>query len=82
MRAPVQPGLPDFSRHNVPKQRKIYQIKTKFPNGHWIYQYFPFQCPPKLNQIGIFGFKINNLATLSATATLPTCVVIKKSYDF
>jgi hypothetical protein len=31
-------GLPDFSRHNIPKQVKIYQIATKLPNGHKMYQ--------------------------------------------
>jgi hypothetical protein len=49
-----------------------YQITTKLPNGchayilngHEIYQHFPFQDPQKFTQIGIFGFKINHLATL------------------
>jgi hypothetical protein len=31
-------GLPDFSWYNIPKQGKIYQITTKLPNGHYIYQ--------------------------------------------
>jgi hypothetical protein len=29
------------------------------------YQHVPFQAPPKFTQIGIFGLKINHLATLS-----------------
>jgi hypothetical protein len=33
-------------------------------NGHKIYQHFPFQGPPKFTKIGIFGLKINHLATL------------------
>jgi hypothetical protein len=32
------PGLPDFSRHNIPKRGKIYEITTTLPNGHKIYQ--------------------------------------------
>jgi hypothetical protein len=31
-------GLPDFSLHNRPKWRKIYQMATKLPNGHNIFQ--------------------------------------------
>jgi hypothetical protein len=31
-------GLPDFSKHNIPKRGKIYQITTKLPNGYKIYQ--------------------------------------------
>jgi hypothetical protein len=27
------------------------------PNGHKIYQHFPLLDPPKLSQIGIFGFE-------------------------
>jgi hypothetical protein len=30
------PGLPDFSWHKIPKQRKFYRIATKLPNGHKI----------------------------------------------
>jgi hypothetical protein len=33
-------------------------------NGNKIYQYFPFQGPPKIPQRGIFGLKIYHLATL------------------
>jgi hypothetical protein len=31
-------GLPHFSRHNIPKQVKIYQITTALTNGQKIYQ--------------------------------------------
>jgi hypothetical protein len=31
-------GLPDFSIFNIPKHWKIYQIATKLPNAHKIYQ--------------------------------------------
>jgi hypothetical protein len=34
------------------------------PNDHKIYRHYPFQGPPKIIQIGIFGSKINHLATL------------------
>jgi hypothetical protein len=34
------------------------------PNIHKIYQHLPLQDPPKFTQIGIFGLKINHLATL------------------
>jgi hypothetical protein len=30
-------GLPDFSRRNIPKLGKMYQIATKSPNGHKMY---------------------------------------------
>jgi hypothetical protein len=30
-----------------------------------MYKHFPFQGPPKFTQIGIFGLKINPLATLT-----------------
>jgi hypothetical protein len=39
------------------------------PNGHKIYQYFPFEGPPKFTQIAIFGLKINNLTTLVKNTT-------------
>jgi hypothetical protein len=64
-------GLPDLSRHNIPKYTNLplnYQMAIKWlcyiPNGHRISQLFPFQCPPKVTQIGIFGLKIYHLATL------------------
>jgi hypothetical protein len=31
-----RPGLPDLSFFNIPKHWKIYQIATKYPNGHKI----------------------------------------------
>jgi hypothetical protein len=31
-------GLPDFSRHNVPKRGKIYQITTNLPNDDKLYR--------------------------------------------
>jgi hypothetical protein len=36
-------------------------------SGHKIYEHFPLQGPPKYTQIGIFGHKINHLATLFKT---------------
>jgi hypothetical protein len=44
-------GLPDFSG-------------VKYTNGHKIYQYFPFQGPPKHTQKRIFGKQTYHLATL------------------
>jgi hypothetical protein len=48
-----------------------YQMVIKYtnwlqyiPNGHGIYQPFPFQGRPKFTQIGTFGLKICHLATL------------------
>jgi hypothetical protein len=53
---------------NRPSDSKLYQMAIKFAkcpqnilNGHKICQHFPFQDPPK---IGIFGMKIDHLATL------------------
>jgi hypothetical protein len=50
----------------LPSDHKIYQIhNTKYiPNGHEIYQHFPFKGPPKFTQSGIFGLKTYHLATL------------------
>jgi hypothetical protein len=49
---------------NIPNNRKIYQITTKYTkrhknrtNVHKIYQHLPLQVPPKFTQIGIFGSK-------------------------
>jgi hypothetical protein len=39
-------------------------MAVNIPNGHKIHQHFPFQDSPKYSQIGIFGMKINHLATL------------------
>jgi hypothetical protein len=38
--------------------------KNCIPNDHKKYQHLPSQDHPKFTQIGIFGFKINHLATL------------------
>jgi hypothetical protein len=32
-------GLPDFSLFKIPKRVEIYQIATKLPNDHKLYQY-------------------------------------------
>jgi hypothetical protein len=34
----LQPGLPEFSWHNIPKRWKRYQIITTLPNEHKVYQ--------------------------------------------
>jgi hypothetical protein len=57
-------GLPDFSRCNIPKRAKIYQITIKCTKCTKIYQHLPLQAPPKFTQIWIFGLKIYHLATL------------------
>jgi hypothetical protein len=33
-----RPGLPDFSLFNIPKRGEIYQMSTKLPSGHKLYQ--------------------------------------------
>jgi hypothetical protein len=33
-----KPGLPDLSRHNIPKRGKIYPVTTTGTNGHKLYQ--------------------------------------------
>jgi hypothetical protein len=43
-------------------------IYTYIPNGHKIYHQVPFLGPTKFTQIGIFGLKINHLATLGSGA--------------
>jgi hypothetical protein len=43
---------------------KYFQWLKNRPNGHKIYQDFPWQDPPKFTQIEIFGLKTNHLATL------------------
>jgi hypothetical protein len=43
---------------------KFTKSPENLPNGHKICQQFPLQDPPKFTQIGIFGLKINHLATL------------------
>jgi hypothetical protein len=71
-------GLPDFywSKHtktgkNITNDHKKYQLAIKYkkwpqttPKGHKIYQHFPFRGTPKCTQIGLFGLKVNHLATL------------------
>jgi hypothetical protein len=71
-------GLPDVSWYmipkqekNVPNEQKIYQMVTEYPlsplnttDGHKIQQHFPIYGTPKFTEIGIFGLKINHLATL------------------
>jgi hypothetical protein len=46
----------------------MYQMNKKYPwyipNFHKIYQHFPILGLQKFTQIGIFGLKINHLATL------------------
>jgi hypothetical protein len=77
------PGLPDFSWYNIPKRGKYtdkttkyikwplkYKMVVKFvprPNSHKIYQHLSQQDTPKFTQIGIFGLKLYNLATLVST---------------
>jgi hypothetical protein len=46
-------------------------------NGHKIYQKFPFQGPLKFTQIGIFGLKINHLATLQRADFQLDCSVAR-----
>jgi hypothetical protein len=62
---------------SIPKYHKLYQTALHIlgiPNSHKlyqravkIYQHFIFQGPPKYTQIGIFGLKVNRLATLMST---------------
>jgi hypothetical protein len=59
------------------KTDKIYQSAINFtkwpensPNGHKVYQRLPSQDHPKFTQIGIFGLKINHLATLPVSRKL------------
>jgi flavorubredoxin len=55
---------------NIPNGRKIYQMavhKIYQKIVHRICQHLPTQDPPKSNQIGSFGLKIYNLATLVKT---------------
>jgi hypothetical protein len=48
-------------------------MAINIPNGHKIYQHFPFQGPPKFTQMGIFGLKnhLASLATSCSTAAKP-----------
>jgi hypothetical protein len=49
------------------------------PNGHKIYQHFPFQDPPKITKIVIFGLKIYHLATLVSNdlSSVLACIKVK-----
>jgi hypothetical protein len=56
---------------NIPNDQKLYKKAINYtkwqqniPNGHKIFKHFPLQSPPKITQSGIFGLKINHLATL------------------
>jgi hypothetical protein len=44
--------------------RGYIKWQSNIPNGHKIYQHFPFKGPPKCTQSGIFGLKKYHLATL------------------
>jgi hypothetical protein len=60
-------GLPDFSIHNIPKRGKLYQIATKLPNGHKMFQIAVIYSNlfySNLPKFGIFGLKIYHLAAL------------------
>jgi hypothetical protein len=45
----------------IPYARKLDQMAIKY------YQHLPSKDPTKFTQIGIFGLKINHLATLEPT---------------
>jgi hypothetical protein len=45
------------------------KLPRNIPNGRKIQ--FPFQGPPKYTQIGIWGMKINHLATLEPSSKHP-----------
>jgi hypothetical protein len=51
-------GCQIFLGQNVPKREKYKKRPQTTPNGHKIYQHFPFKGPPKYTQIGIFGLKV------------------------
>jgi hypothetical protein len=68
----------------VPNDHKLYQMAIMYidtPNSHKIYILFPLQVPPKYTQIGIFGMKINHLATLALTALLHLCPHVLEKYS-
>jgi hypothetical protein len=59
------PGLPDFSKYNIPRREKMYQTTSKYffkatylPEYHKTYQQCPFQGPPKYTLIWIFVAEI------------------------
>jgi hypothetical protein len=57
---------PDFlkTRFYILKYGGTYQIATKLPIGHKIFQLFLLQSPPKFIQIGIFCLKKYHLESL------------------
>jgi hypothetical protein len=82
--------LPDFPRRKIPKLGKIYQIATKLPNGHKMYQMalfyvfkmakeytnlFPLEGPRNFTQVWIFGLKRNHLATLVLTSSFSSKLI-------
>jgi hypothetical protein len=58
-------GCQIFLGTRYPSRKKCTKKTQKVPNGHKISPHFPIKGPPKFTQIGIFGLKINHLATLS-----------------
>jgi hypothetical protein len=67
----IEPGLPDFSRYNVPKLERYTKLSQNVPKGHKIYylavkktegpykfQHLQLQDLQKFTQIVIFGLKI------------------------
>jgi hypothetical protein len=46
----------------IPNSRKMLQMAIEYNQRH-----IPFEGPPKFTQIGIFGLKINHVATLIVT---------------
>jgi hypothetical protein len=77
-----QAGLPDFSWSKRNKLGKndhklyqpvinyTYQMDKKIPNIQKIYIHFQFQGLQKFTQIGIFGLKMNHLATLAPSTSM------------
>jgi hypothetical protein len=64
----------------------MYQMGIKYPkwsysipNGDTIFIHFPIYGPPKFTQIGIFGLKINHLATLFPSSFLT--FKLKKNFE-
>jgi hypothetical protein len=67
-------GLPDFSRHIVPKRRKLYHVNTKLPNdleytiwpkyisnGHKIYLHFSSHIPKSLQKYPNWDLGFENI---------------------
>jgi hypothetical protein len=59
--------------------KNIPNVDLKNPNGHNMYQYFSKQVPPKFTLMGIFGLKINHLATLFCNRLYPPSPSTSKS---